>query len=115
ELFKAAVEGGADAIKIHFNVHHCASGMTFGSVHDYRNLLQQWKGMYSGPIGAVIGDSVEKVTEYDIRILIEEGMDYVSLYAHHAPAWLATQRAISKMIAFGPDYTSENLSAIHSI
>lgn len=103
-MIQAAVEGGADAIKIHFNIEHRASGTSFGNPEQYEGLAEEIVRMFPGPIGCVPGDSSEKVTKATIDRLVGYGFDYVSLYAHHAPAWLCADRRISTMIAAGGDY-----------
>ncbi|UVI27264.1 hypothetical protein [Paenibacillus spongiae] len=115
ELFRAAVEGGADAIKIHFNVEHRASGTRFGSIAEYGELLSDMCRSFSGPIGAVVGDSVQNVTREEVNRLTEAGADFISLYAHHAPGWLLNCDRISKMIAVSGDYEAGAVSAFRSL
>ena len=40
ELAKAALEGGADAVKVHCNVWHRASGHTFGTYEENKAFLK---------------------------------------------------------------------------
>ena len=40
EMAKAALEGGAQAVKVHCNVWHRASGHTFGTYAENREFLQ---------------------------------------------------------------------------
>ncbi|WP_127587189.1 hypothetical protein [Paenibacillus koleovorans] len=115
ELFQAAVEGGADAVKIHFNVEHRASGTRFGSVAEYEELLAEICGSFAGPVGAVAGDSPQKVTPDELTRLAEAGIDFVSLYAHHAPGWLLTDKRISRMMAVSGDYADSAISAYRSL
>lgn len=112
ELFNAAVEGGADAIKIHFNTEHRASGIRFGPIAEYGELLPDMCRTFSGPIGAVAGDSIDKVTQEEMKRLTSAGVDFVSLYAHHAPGWLlGNNDPIGKMIAVNGDYGEGAVSA----
>lgn len=115
ELFQAAVEGGADAIKIHFNIEHRASGTQFGSTTEYGELLSDMCRSFEGPIGAVVGDSIQKVTQEEVNQLVVAGADFVSLYAHHAPGWLLSNNEISKMIAVNGDYEEGAVSAYRSL
>ena len=41
ELAEAALDGGAQAVKVHCNVWHRASGHTFGTYAENREFLQQ--------------------------------------------------------------------------
>jgi hypothetical protein len=40
DLARAALDGGASAIKVHLNAHHRASGTTFGSYTEERAFLE---------------------------------------------------------------------------
>ena len=44
ELAKAALDGGAQAVKVHCNVWHRASGHTFGTYAENREFLQGCSG-----------------------------------------------------------------------
>ncbi|MEF3304462.1 hypothetical protein [Paenibacillus sp. GYB003] len=115
ELFQAAVEGGADAVKIHFNTEHRASGTRFGSIAEYGSLLADMCRSFPGPVGAVVGDDVRKVTREEMNRLAEAGADFISLYAHHAPGWLLGSGGIGKMIAVSGDYGEGVVSAFRSM
>lgn len=104
ELFQAAAEGGADAIKIHFNIEHRASGTSFGPTTEYTDLLSNMRGMFAGSIGAVAGDSPQKVTKEEVDRLVSFGVDFISLYSRHAPGWMLSDKRIDKMLAVGADY-----------
>ncbi|MFC3767847.1 hypothetical protein [Paenibacillus sp. GCM10012303] len=114
-MIQAAVEGGADAIKIHFNVEHRASGTMFGKPEQYAGLAEEIARIFPGPIGCVPGDSPEKVTKETIDRLVGYGFDFVSLYAHHAPAWICTERRISMMAAVSGDYTEREAASFWTL
>ena len=61
ELARAAVECGADVIKVHMNVQHRASGLHFGTFEEEKNTLEQIAAVSKGPCGIVAGNSVEDV------------------------------------------------------
>jgi len=115
ESFQAAVEGGADAIKIHFNVDHRASGNPFFSVKHYKALIDQMVRSFSGPLGAVAGDALHKVTKEEVDLLAEAGFDFVSLYTKHAPGWLCSEERLSKMLAVDNRYTDQLITSFKSM
>ncbi|GIP32229.1 hypothetical protein [Paenibacillus sp. J2TS4] len=115
ELFQAAVEGGADAIKLHFNIEHRASGTSFGPTTEYTDLLAEMRERFDGSIGAVVGDSLQKVTKEEVDRLIASGIDFISLYAHHAPGWLLSDQRIYKMLAVNGDYSESAVSAFRTL
>lgn len=58
-LAKAALEEGADALKVHFNVGHRASGNQFGPLGSYADVFGQIRAAFDGPFGVVPSGSLE--------------------------------------------------------
>jgi hypothetical protein len=83
-LAQAALDGGADVVKFHLNVHHHASGTHFGSLAEERpaieKILEIWKGR---PAGVVPGGSAE-LDPATLSALPELGVCFLSLYLRHA-------------------------------
>lgn len=50
-LAKAALEEGADALKVHFNVGHRASGTHFGPLEGYEDIFSEIRSTFDGPLG----------------------------------------------------------------
>lgn len=114
-LAEAAVKGGADVIKVHINVEHRASGNSFGSLAENANFLSQLVNLTGErPVGVVAGDAVRKVTEKDIDRLIDLGIDFISLYAHHTPPWLL-QKSIETMIAISSENSSDYVKGFEAL
>lgn len=105
EFVQAAVEGGADAVKMHINVAHRASGTQFGTLEENLDILTRAAGS-SVPVGIVPGDALDKVRKEDVERLAQIGANFVSLYAHHTPAWLLGEPRLAKMIAVDGSYSS---------
>lgn len=103
ELARAAVAGGADALKVHVNVHHRASGTRFGSLAEEREALAEILRVAGrGPVGLVAGGD-PGVPASEVAEAVAMGFTTVSMYAHHLPAaWLGIPGA-DFMAA--PDYT----------
>lgn len=103
DLALAAVEGGADALKVHINVDHRASGTHFGSVSSEGPALARiLTAAGNRPVGLVAGGSAAIPTS-EITGAMALGFRTFSLYAHHMPAaWFSLADA-TFMLA--PDYT----------
>lgn len=85
ELARAAVDGGADALKVHVNVGHRASGNAFGSVAAEAPAISSIQEL-GLPVGLVVGGE-DRVTLEEVRAGRALGVDFFDVYAHHAPAW----------------------------
>ncbi len=88
DLANAAIEAGADAIKIHTNTYHRASGNTFGTAESYNSFLQELRKRFNGPIGVVPGDHLDKISKSELQQLEHYGCSFYSIYAHHHPSWM---------------------------
>lgn len=105
DLAKAALDGGADAVKVHINVLHAASGNLFGSFEDNREFLTKLLEMAGDrPVGAVLGGGDAYITEEEKRELEDMGLDFVSCYAEHFPAFMLKGDKITKMVALHDTY-----------
>ena len=105
ELAQAALAGGADALKVHANVSHRASGNTFTSVQEQQELffkIIQLAG--SVPVGLVPGDSPDKITDKEIRLAEELGFNFLSIYAHHIPVKEVQDSRLIKVVSFDCSY-----------
>lgn len=105
EFVEAAKEGGADGIKVHMNVFHHASGTSFGTLKDNDDFFERMHKVYPGVTGIVPGDDANKIIEEDIDSLKKIGFDFISVYAHAAPAWLLSVEDITKMVAISHSYS----------
>ncbi len=104
-LAKAAIDGGADAIKVHMNVHHAASGNTFGNFSENREFLEQLLKLAGyRPVGAVLGGEDAFITEDECRLLEDMGLDFFSCYSEHLPAFMLKSKKLTKMVALHDTY-----------
>lgn len=112
DLARAAVEAGADALKVHINVHHRASGTHFGSFEQEREALATIRQIAGDrPVGLVAGGSAD-VPATEVAEAVRAGFDTISAYAHHLPAsWLAIPGA-HFMAAPDHSYTAGEISAL---
>ena len=100
-LAEAAWENGADAVKVHINVEHRASGTCFRSFDEEKDNLFKVLETAKGPVGIVAGSDPESAGRDCVKA-VEAGFDFISIYAHHAPPSLLDVEA-SRMLA--ADYT----------
>jgi len=112
ELARAAVAGGAHALKVHMNVDHRASGTHFGTLAEERPALEQIRqAAGSLPVGLVAGGSAT-VPASEIAGAMDLGFRTFSMYAHHMPAaWFGIEGA-AFMLAPGYSYTLDEIAAL---
>lgn len=105
-LAEAALEAGAEALKVHIHVRHQASGTGFGPLAAERDALAAIRRLAKGlPVGVVIGDGSATATREELAELAAMGFDLFDVYAHHMPAWMLTAADVEWMGALGPGYT----------
>lgn len=97
-LAKAALEEGADALKVHFNVGHRASGTHFGPLDRYEDTFSEIRAAFDGPFGVVPSGSLEGVSEEEIRRLAPLGFDFYSIYAHHLPSFMLEDHGLDRTL-----------------
>lgn len=110
-LAKAAWEAGADAIKVHINVWHRASGNSFGSLEENREVFEKILKDSPVPVGIVAGDNAF-VAEKDIDEIVKMGFDFISLYGHHLPASLSYRKDISSFFAVNNTYSFDEIRIV---
>lgn len=112
DLARAAVENGADVIKVHLNVVHRASNTCFGPLEEERErLLAVLEAAADIPVGIVPGGR-PGIGRMEIEPLIGMGFDFVSAYAVHLSAAFLTVKGIGKMVALDSSYTLEDARAM---
>ncbi len=115
DLAKAALSEGADAVKMHVNVNHRASGNKFHSTETYFEEFQQIRAEYSGPLGIVPGGSFTDIRRSEMSLLTKIGFDFFSIYAHHMPNWMMQLPDIEKTFAITSDYSFEKLGNVKGL
>lgn len=107
-LCRAAFEEGADAVKVHMNVSHRASGTHFGRLAEERGRFEEMLSFAAGPMGVVLGGSLE-AAGLDALEARKLGFSFYSVYAHHIPAWVLPMGK-SLMAACDYSYGLEEMS-----
>lgn len=115
ELAKAALSEGADAVKMHVNVDHRASGNKFLSTEAYMEEFHQIRAEYSGPLGIVPGGSFKDIQQSEMDLLTQLGFDYFSIYANHMPSWMMKLSTIEKTFAIPANYSHDTLGLVNKL
>ncbi len=105
DLAKAAIQAGVDAIKLHVNVNHRASGNVFEAVASYVEVFRRIRDEFSGPLGIVPGGSFEDIRQSEMEQLLDLGFNFYSIYAHDKPSWMLGLDKIEKTFAISSDYS----------
>ncbi|GHV93906.1 hypothetical protein AGMMS50293_02260 [Spirochaetia bacterium] len=113
-LAEAALKGGAQAIKVHVNVWHRASGHTFGTFAENRNFLRELVRLCGDiPVGLVPGGADAFVSIEERDELEAMGIDFFSSYAAHLPDYMMDSKKLSRMVAIDSTYTRSTLDGIN--
>ena len=105
-LARAAAEGGADAIKVHLNCEHFASGTRFGSWAEEKAVIGEIRAALDLPLGIVTG-AEELPGEEDLLEIRRAGFDFWDLFAHHTPPGYLEWPEMAHMVAVDPTWTPE--------
>lgn len=84
DLARAALQGGADLLKVHVNVHHHASGTDFGTFEEERSALEAILDL-GAPTGLVPGEE-RMVTREEVPHL--RRFAFLDAYLTHLPLYL---------------------------
>lgn len=101
EMARAALEAGADGLKVHIGLEHFASGLSTGSLDQEEDALREICAL-GAPVGIVPGVGEGLATREEMLRLAEIGIDFFDLYATDMPAWMLRMDdcAMSVMVAF---------------
>ena len=112
-LSKAAFDAGADAVKVHINLHHNAGGEDLGSYEENRETFDKMLKEASGPMGIVPGAGCEEILK-DIEKVKNSSFEFISFYSRFLPTSVLP---ISKtlMAACDSGYALEEIKAYEQI
>lgn len=103
-LARAAMEEGADALKVHYNVGHRASGNHFGPLDMYAEVFRAIRSEFGGPFGVVPSGSIDGSRREDVERLSGLGFDFYSIYAHHLPFFMLDDLGLDPTFAINEEY-----------
>lgn len=113
ELAKAALEAGADALKVHIHVTHRASGTRFGSLAEERKAIERICALSDRPVGLVPGE-VPFASPEELAQAVEIGIGFVDAYVNYLPAYALTM-GLTVMAALGHGFGPMDASALHGL
>jgi hypothetical protein len=102
ELARAAVDAGADGLKVHLNVSHRASGNRFGDLDEEGETIEAI-GKLDIPLGVVPGQDLETVRE-TVPKLADYPVDFVDSYGDHCPPEIQSLTDRTVWVASGDEY-----------
>ena len=105
-LARAAAEAGADAIKVHLNCEHFASGTRFGSWAQEKAEIARIREELRIPVGIVAG-AEQLPPDEDLAEIRQAGFDFWDLFAHHVPPGYLDWTEMAHMVAVDPTWTPE--------
>ncbi|GIP62864.1 hypothetical protein J32TS6_14190 [Virgibacillus pantothenticus] len=114
KLAEAAWENGADAIKVHINVSHRASGTMFHSFDEEKETLLQIVDESPVPVGIVLGADNHSVLK-DYPKIMDHPFDFISLYIHHTPPRLLMNHKHTTMLACDYSYQISEMEYIKDL
>lgn len=114
ELAAAAVEAGADALKVHLNVHHHASGTLFGTWEEERDVITRIVRTAGVPVGIVPGAQTIASDE-DMADIAKIGVDFWDTFVHHAPTRLLDRTDLGCMMAVNYQFPLERAHLVSRI
>ncbi len=108
-MAKSAEDAGANAIKLHLNVRHDASGTFFGSWAEERKAIEAIRKSVLCEIGVMPG--ADKLpTSQEFREISETGVTFIDIYAHHVtPPLLATDTAFNLILALKRELPAKSI------
>lgn len=86
-LARAAVDGGAHALKVHLNVSHAAGGTQFGSFEEERDAIAAIIEItrQSGALVGVMPGADTAATTDELNKLVKMGVCFMDIYEFHVP------------------------------
>lgn len=99
DMARAAIDAGADALKVHCNVVHKASGVNFGSLEEEGAKLMAIVKESKIPVGIVPGGKERKPTVDELDEIVKMGFDFVDMNISDMPDYLFAYNKITKVAA----------------
>lgn len=98
EMARAAIDAGADILKVHCNIRHKASGVSFGSLEEEGAKLAAILKYSKIPVGIVPG-AERKPTIDEMKEIVKMGFDFVDMNIADMPDYFYSFNGITKVAA----------------
>jgi hypothetical protein len=112
ELAQAAADAGADAVKVHMNAVHRASGTKYGSFDAEADAIEAIVDL-DVAVGIVPGQDVETVRS-TLPDIADIGIDFVDAFAHHMPPEAKATTGLTTWVAPNSEYSDREVGALAS-
>ncbi|MCE7872034.1 hypothetical protein DYH09_16870 [bacterium CPR1] len=106
DMALAAVEAGAEILKVHLNCHHFASDTRFGSWRDEKPVLREILDAVRVPVGIVTGEETQP-TAAEWAELSGFGFDFWDLFARYTAPGCFDVPGLGRMVAVDDSWTGE--------
>jgi hypothetical protein len=113
-LARAAQDAGADALKVHINMRHRASGNTFGSWKEEAPDLRAVLESVSIPVGIVPGAEIQSSYE-DLCEMADAGFDFWDVFYQYLPPGFFLHPSIGRMVAINREATPDIISGLEAM
>jgi hypothetical protein len=100
DLAKAAVDGGAQGLKVHLNITHAAAGVHFGSLEEEADVIEAIVAL-GLPVGVVPGDQQAMIAPEELPRLAALGVDFCDVYLGAMLCWMLDAPPLGVMVALG--------------
>lgn len=114
DLAEAAYNGGADAIKVHINVYHHASGTRFKSWKEEKKNITEIIKSVPIPVGLLPGANENIASPEEIKEAKELGISFLDGFAHFMPCEILLD-GLDFMVAVNKDYPPSEVSSLTSL
>lgn len=116
-LAAAAIDGGADAIKVHLNVEHRASKTRFGSFKAERKKIEAILKRAGRKVAVGVMPGARTIaSQAELDELGKMGVEFVDCYVSDYPASLLGHHfRLRTMLALGPSYRFEEIRGMASL
>lgn len=105
DIASAAAENGADAIKVHINVGHYASGTKFGTWDEEKDNIRKILDSVSIPVGLLPGQD-HIASREEMESARDMGIELLDAFAHNMPLYLWKMENMGYMLAVNMEYDS---------
>lgn len=112
EMAQAAIDGGADALKVHINLKHKAAKINFGTLKDERENIEKILSVAKNiPVGIVPGHK-KVANQEEMEILEDMGINFFDVYYEDLKEYMLNLKKMKKVVAITPDYTVDQVIKI---
>ncbi len=115
ELAQAALNGGAQGLKVHINVHHHASGTNFGTWDEERETLREIVQLAGDVAVGIVPGGAPFATAEEFAQMAQIGIDFFDAYPADAPAWTMSQTDLDIMLAAYEGGANEEIRALQEM